>query len=122
MAPSLFNLFLNDLIFALKHTDPVNYTLCHISNFLQDTIKKVVVDGNIAIDLFTNNDMMANHSKFQFMTTGDSNGILTLRGVTIDKENYVKLLGVNIVKTLDFKFHVNEVIRKCACQLNAIRR
>ncbi len=87
LGPSLFNLFLNELIFALKHTDPVNYaddnTLCAISDFLQDTIQKPVADGNIAIDWFTNNDMMVNPSKFQFMTTGDSNVILTLRGVTI---------------------------------------
>ncbi len=122
VGPSLFNLFLNDLIFALKHTHPVTYaddnTLCAISDFLQDTIQKLVADGNIAIDWFTNNDMMANPSKFQFMTTGDSNVILTLRGVTIEQDNYVKLLGVNIDKKL--KFHVNEVIRKTARQLNAL--
>ncbi len=68
LGPSLFNLFLNDLLFALKHTDPVNYaddkTLCAMSDFLQDTIQKLVTDGNITIDWFTNNDMMANPSKF----------------------------------------------------------
>ncbi len=63
---------------------------------------------------------MANPSKFQFMTTGDSNVILTLRGVNIEHDNYLKLLGVNIDKKLDFKFHANEVIRKCAHQLNAL--
>ncbi len=51
-----------------------------------------------AIDWFTNNDMMANPSKFEFMITGDSNVILTLRGVTIQQDNYVKRLGVNIDK------------------------
>ncbi len=56
------------------------------------------------------------------MTKGDSNVILTLRGVTIEQDNYVKLLGVNIDKQLDFKFHVNEVIRKCAHLLNALHR
>ncbi len=40
------------------------------------------------------------------MTTGDSNVILTLRGVTIEQDNYVKLQDVNIDKKLDFKFHV----------------
>ncbi len=65
---------------------------------------------------------MANPSKFQFMTTGDSNVITTLRDVTIEQDNYVKLLGVNIDKKLGFKLHVNEVIMKCACQLNAFRR
>ncbi len=34
------------------------------------------------------------------MTKGDSNVILTLRGVTIEQDNYVKLLGVNIDKTI----------------------
>ncbi len=74
------------------------------------------------IDWFTNNDMMANPSKFQFMTTGDINVILTLRGVTIEQDNYVKHLGVKIDKKLDFKFHVNEVIRKCVHQLNVLRK
>ncbi len=56
------------------------------------------------------------------MTTGDSNVILTIRGVTIEQDNYVKLLGVNIDKKLDLKFHVNAVIRKCVHQLNALHR
>ncbi len=120
LGTSLFNLFLNDLIFALKHTNPVNYaddnTLCAISDFPQDTIQKVVVDGNIAIDWYTNNDMMANPSKFQFMTTGESNVILTLRGVTIEQDNYVKLLSVNIDKKLDFKFHV--IYERCLSNID----
>ncbi len=68
LGPSLFNLFINDLICALKHTDPVNYaddnTLCAISHFLQNTIQKLVANGNIVIDWFMNNDMMANPSKY----------------------------------------------------------
>ena len=126
LGPSLFNLFLNDLLFALKHTDPVNYaddnTLCAIANFLQDMIQKLVDDGNIAIDWFSSNDMQANPSKFQFMTFEDSNVVLTLRGVSIEQDDCVKLLGVNIDRKLDFKFHVNEVIKKCGRQLNALRR
>ncbi len=51
LGPSLFNHFLNDLIFVLKHTDPVNYaddnTLCAISDLLQDTIQKLVVNGTL---------------------------------------------------------------------------
>ncbi len=93
LGPSLFNLFLTELIFALKHTYSVNYaddnTLRAISDFLQDTIQKLVANGNIAIDWFRNNDRMANPSKFQFITIGDSNVILTLRGVTIEQDNYM---------------------------------
>ncbi len=126
LGPSLFNLFINDLIFVLQHTDPVNYaddnTLCAISKFLQDTIQKLVTDGDTAIDWFTENDMQANPTKFQFMTTSINNVVLTLRGATIEQDDCVKLLGVNIDRKLDFRFHVSEVIRKCARQLNALRR
>ena len=126
LGPSLFNIFLNDLMFTLKHTEPVNYaddnTLCAISDQLHDTIKKLEADSNIAIDWFAENNMQANPTKFQFLTTGNSNVVLTIKGAIIDQDQCVKLLGVNIDKRLDFNFHVETVVRKCAAQLNALRR
>ncbi len=68
LGPCLFNLFLHDLIFALKHTALVNYaddnTICAIANSFQEAIQKLVADGNIAIERFTHNDMPANTFKF----------------------------------------------------------
>jgi len=126
LGPCLFNLFINDLMFALKFTSPINYaddnTLCAISNSLQETIHKLVADGNISIDWYNNNDMKANPNKFQFLVTGGCSITLSIRGATIEQENYVKLLGVNIDKKLDFRFHVSEVCRKAGRQLNALRR
>ncbi len=113
-------------MFALIHTDPINYandnTLCAIANSLQEAIQKLVANGNIPIDSFTHNDMQVNPSKFHFMVTGINVIQLTLRAATIEQEDCVKLLGVNIDKKLDFKFHVNEVCRKAGRQLNALRR
>ncbi len=64
----------------------------------------------------------ANPSKFHFMVTGSSAIQLTLMAATIEQEDCVKLLSVNIDKKLDFKFNVNEVCRKAGRQLNALRR
>ncbi len=89
-------------MFALEHTDPVNYaddnTLCAIANSLQEAIQKFVAYGNISIDRFIYYDMNANPSKFHFMVTSSSTIQLTLRAATIEQEDCVKLLGVNIAK------------------------
>ncbi len=92
-------------MFALKHTDPVNYannnTLCAFANSLQESIQKLVADCNISIDWLTHNDMQANPYKFHFMVTSSSTIQLTLRAATTEQEDCVKLLGVNIDKKLD---------------------
>ncbi len=56
------------------------------------------------------------------MVTGSSAIQLTLRAATIEQEDCVKLLGVNIDKKLNFKFYASEVCRKAGRQLNALRR
>ncbi len=60
--------------------------------------------------------------KFHFMVTGSNAIQLTLKAATIEQEDSVKLLGVNIDKKFDFKFHVNEACRKAGRQRNALRR
>ena len=67
--------------------------------------------------------MQANPAKFQFLHTCVSdNPSLQIGDVTLPPEDHVKLLGVNIDKQLKFTYHVNNIIRKCAYQLNALRR
>ncbi len=66
--------------------------------------------------------MQAKPSMFHLLIIGNNTIQLTLRAATIDQEDCVKLLGVNIDKKLDFKFHVNEICRKAGRQLNALRR
>ncbi len=58
---------------------------------------------------------------------GTHSGILWMlktvsQSTRIEQEDCVKLLGVNIDKKLDFKFHISEVCRKAGRQLNALRR
>ncbi len=100
LCPRLFNIFLNKIMFALKHTDPVNYaddnTICAIANSLHEAIQKLVGDGNILIDKFIHNDMQADPSNFHLWSQVVAQ--LTLRAATIEQEDCVKLLGVSIDK------------------------
>ncbi len=117
LGPCSFNLFLNDLMFSLKHTNVVNYavdnTLCSIAETLQRVIQKLLADAGICLDWF---------AKKHFMLTGNHETQLMLHDVVLDKEVYVNLLHVKIDKGLNFKCHVNEVCRKTVRQLNALRR
>ena len=126
LGPSLFNLFVNDFIFFLKNTDPVNYaddnTLEAIGNSLCETIQKLRADADISLDWFDENSMKANPNKFQFMVPGKDETDFSFRDITLKHETFVNLLGISVDQNLDFKIHVNNVCRKAGRQLNALRR
>ncbi len=67
------NLFLNDFMYILKHSIPVNYadnnTLCVKGKTLRQALERVRKDTEAAIDWFDNNKMQANPVKFQYMHT-----------------------------------------------------
>ncbi len=65
--------------------------------------------------------MQTNPSNIHFMVTYSNTIQLTPKSATIEQEDCVKLLGMNIDKKLDFKFHVSEVCRKASRQPNALR-
>ncbi len=77
----------------------MNFIIIKLCNVICNTIKGYVVVENENKVL----NIPANPSKFQFMNTVDSKVIMTLRGVTIEQDNYAKLLGVNIDKNLILK-------------------
>ncbi len=68
LGPCLFNLFLNDFMYILKHSIPVNYaddnTLCAKGETLGEALERVRQDTEAAIDWFDNNKMQANLTKF----------------------------------------------------------
>ena len=127
LGPCIFNLFLNDFMYILKKSSPVNYaddnTLCASGKTLASAIENVKQDTESAIDWFDENQMQANPVKFQFMHTSDEEKVVfECRDVTIEAEKSVKLLGINIDYKLKFTQHVSDVIRKCGFQLNTLRR
>ena len=69
--------------------------------------------------------MKVNPGKFQFMVLGtkeDDSFIVHIDKNEIESSTEVTLLGVNIDKQLKFKSHIEELCRKAAYKLNALRR
>ncbi len=55
-------------------------------------------------------------------TSKDTDTDFQCEGINIKSEDMVKMFGINIDKKLKFTSYVTEVIRKCAYQLNALKR
>ena len=75
------------------------------------------------MQLFTNNGMSANSSKFQIMFLGLKEAKkLCLNGQLIPSCKHVKLLGVNIDNSLKFETHVKEICKKVNQKVYAFGR
>ena len=70
--------------------------------------------------------MKANPDKFQAIAIGKKANSLNLTfdlgGTVLECEKKVKLLGVTIDFMLDFNFHITNMCRKAARQLNVLKR
>jgi hypothetical protein len=130
--PTLFNIFINDLLTSIKD-------MCTVYNYADDNtlsfshsdpgIVKYTLENaaNFALQWFHNNHMKANPTKFQALILsrngkGDGMVFRLSDGVTIEPSEHVKLLGLSLDKQLTFSHHVNELSKKCAKQVNVIAR
>ena len=131
LGPILFNVYINDLFHFIKEASLVNYaddnTLTYFSNSLPQLIDVLEKEACVALTWLDRNEMIANPEKFHALlvkkdrtdTTGHS---ISIQGKTIKSEASVKLLGVNLDHQLNFDFHISDLCKKAATQLNVLKR
>ena len=126
----VFNLFQNDIFFALNEAVIYNYaddnTLKATANDVNE-VKKILINESVkAITGFETNLMEANPDKFQFMLLGKSvipeKKSLKFSKVEIQCETSVKLLGVTLDYKLNFNEHINFLAAKAGAQLSSLSR
>ena len=129
LGPLLFNVFMNDFFLFIERCQLYNYAdddfLSHISSNPTEAMESLVHDGNISINWFKSNGMLANPDKFQFLALSSNtvpNFDLVLNGITLTSESHVKALGVVIDNKLNFSEHIRVICKKAARQLNALAR
>ena len=126
--PFLFNMFLNDLFFALEGLCDDFYNYTYDNTLGHSHVDIIVVKYNLenasqsAIHWFGGNFMKAKPEKFQvalFIRDCDVNLEIEIGGIVVKNDAYVKLLGV----TFDHKLTIYQILcRKSAYQLNAFTR
>lgn len=130
LGPILFNIFLNDLFFFVKHCSLYNYaddnTLSKSDKSIETVIKCLEEDSKSLINWFSDNKMQANPDKFQALAIGkrthEKKIVFNINDVNISCEDEVKLLGVTIDYRLNFNTHISNICKKAARQLNVLKR
>ena len=130
MGPTLFNLFLNDLLATLKMSEVYNFadnnTISTASKNMSNLIQTLEKESETAVAWFNQNKMIVNPDKFQAMLVEKRNqnnqSCLKINNQTIKTTNCVKLLGINIGSQLKFVSHISDLCKKASIQLNALNR
>ena len=130
LGPVLFNLFINDFYSFIHNTSPHGYaddnTLSKVDVSLDKVVGDLTKDANISIDWLTNNDMIANPSKFQaiFPTKlkNQQNISIQIKDKTISSSNEVEVLGLTIDENIKFEKYISKICQSASGQLHAIYR
>ena len=129
VAPILFNAFLNDFFYDMENASVHNFAddtaLSCFGKTVKDLINVLKEESEVAINWFSNNEMIVNPDKFKSIIltknksddipTGFSNGTDI---VSIEKS--VKLLGIHLDNRLNFNLHINTICKSASSQLNAL--
>ena len=129
LGPTLFNIFINDLLFSVTGYGIYNYaddnTISCISESSADLVCGIEKCGDLVTEWFKNNGMQANPDKYQAIVFGRKNDLprhFTIKGYNVQCVENVKLLGVEIDRKLLFDEHVLSICKKASRQINAVMR
>ena len=102
-------------------------TISAAENTIEKLISTLEQDSQAAIDWFKINEMIVNPDKFQATVVKKNcrmkdSYALNINKQTINSENCIKLLGIEMDNTLSFDKHISNLCKKASNQLNAIGR
>ena len=125
---TLFNFFINDLMYIFKKSEIGNYaddnSLYAIASTMQQLVSILRNETALAIQWFRQNNMQANPEKFQLIYFGSKakQTELIFNDFSLKPSESVTLLGVQLDINLNFSEHISKIVRKGARALHAVRR
>ena len=99
-------------------------TINVIESSQQLVVQILQIESKAAINWFTLNEMLANPHKFQaiFLASADMEFKFEIDDITLVAEEYVRLLGINLDKNLNYDKHIQQICKKAGNHLNALKR
>ena len=112
LGPILFNILFNDMFKFIRKAELLNYaddnTINAIESSQQPVVQTLQIESKADINWFTLHEMLASPHKFQaiFLASADMEFNFAIDDITLVAEDYVKLLGVNLDKNLNYDTHI----------------
>ena len=128
LGPLLFNIFMNDLTFAIRDCRLISYaddTKLYLSHQDPQAVEDGInLDLTNTIQWFQQNGMLANPDKYQVLVLGNTAHDFDIkceeRPIPVSSE--IQLLGVTLDNKLKFDSHIASICRKVRGQVNALNR
>ena len=129
LGPIWFKIFINDLLFFINEAKLANFaddnTIYAAKRDLNELLRLLEKESEVAIKWFSDNNMIVNPKKFQTIiikrqNKSNHNYCLTINNVEIKSKKSVTLLGIEIDDILKIEKQVSTVCKKVNNQLNAI--
>ena len=128
LGPILFNIFMNDLSYAIDESTLFMYA--DGTQLLKSAENIYQVEHAINADLkevdewYEFNQMKRNHSKYQAITFGrvEKNAVLTCEGTVIPIQDKMELLGVTLDNKLKFEEKIRKICHKVTQQVAVLNR
>ena len=130
LGPLLFNIYLNDLFFILKDTEPCNFAddtmpfACGLD--ITSVVNRLEKDSLLAIVWFEENYMKLNEDKCHFLICGPTNAVehlwVNVGDTQIKESKAEKLLGAHMDKSLKFDMHVSKLCSKVSTKVTILAR
>ena len=117
LGPLPFNIFINDLFFFSAKCEICNFaddnSLYSCGMNLDKIFSNLMQDMQNVCEWFVYNSLKANPDKFQFIILGNKGSRkLRIGDITIKSDSSVTLLVITIDSKLNFKEHVNNIVKK----------
>ena len=128
LGPILFNIFMNDLSYAIDEctlfTYPDDTQLFKSAEDIDQVEHAINADLKKIDEWYEFNQMKKNHSKYQAITFGrvERNPVLTCEGTVIPIQDEMELLSVTLDNKLKFEGQIRKICRKVSQQVAVLNR
>ena len=126
LGPLLFNIFLCDMLFVLSQTDFASYADDNTPYVEANNIDEVIaILENDSIQLFKwfpDNQMKVNKDKCHLVISNNEKVSIKIDNIELENTSSKKLLGIVIDSKLNFKEHLEGIIKKASRKVNVLSR